>query len=675
MHRHAPTPKTTAVRLEAEDGTVALIDGRTVARSVPVWLRVSPRETFPPGRRVRVRYRSSFFDDPVRPLIRFNTVDGRSIVIAMNGPVLGRGEWVGRIPSKTVTVAINPVSRPGPFEFAIDSVEVAPRLKLLLPVAQMLGSKKRKIPATKTALENYHLWHARLARTLELDGIDRPRSDWRLTPAFFLFLRLQGAGIEDLETTLQSLKRQAYERWRLCANAQGATAEVVARYEQSARDDPRLLKIANTDLLASLVSGLADCDCVTLVAAGDTWPDYALAILAERLAAEPELAAVYGDDDSATGAGLLHSPRFKPDWSPLLERHASYVGRPVWLRVWALRQQDCAIPALVEQPDETLARFFAKLPRKTVGHIRRILCHRPSSATFSKRMSGAVQETRLPHGNDPAAWPQVTIVVPTRDKADLLRRCAHGLKQITDYPNYNAVIVDNGTTDRAAVALLDELKTTPGFIVLDRPGPFNFSALSNDGARQTRSPVLVFMNNDVSMIDPGWLKAMVRWAVQPDIGAVGAKLLYPSGAIQHAGVIVGLGGIAAHVYRNEPRDEPGYLGELLVPHEVAAVTAACIAIERSKFEAVGGFDAENLPVELNDIDFCLRVAERGFTNFWTPEAVLYHHEFGSRQVGLNPSKTYRRERQYFLKRWQHVVRDDPYFHAALSLEGSTPMLG
>jgi O-antigen biosynthesis protein len=113
----------------------------------------------------------------------------------------------------------------------------------------------------------------------------------------------------------------------------------------------------------------------------------------------------------------------------------------------------------------------------------------------------------------------------------------------------------------------------------------------------------------------------------------------------------------------------------LVPHEVAAVTAACIAIERSKFDAVGGFDAENLPVELNDIDFCLRVAERGFTNLWTPEAVLYHHEFGSRQVGLTPSKTYRRERQYFLRRWQHVVRDDPYFHPALSLEGSVPALG
>jgi GT2 family glycosyltransferase len=179
--------------------------------------------------------------------------------------------------------------------------------------------------------------------------------------------------------------------------------------------------------------------------------------------------------------------------------------------------------------------------------------------------------------------------------------------------------------------------------------------------------VLVFLNNDVAMLDRGWLKAMVRWAIKPDIGVVGAKLLFPNGLIQHAGVVLGFGGIAGHIYRRLPRDHRGYLAQLAVPHEVAAVTGACIAVERSKFEAVGGFDAENLPVDLNDVDFCLRIAEKGWTNIWTPEATLIHHQSATRGIDSNPFELYGKERAYFVQRWSHVIRDDPYFHPGFSL--------
>jgi GT2 family glycosyltransferase len=234
--------------------------------------------------------------------------------------------------------------------------------------------------------------------------------------------------------------------------------------------------------------------------------------------------------------------------------------------------------------------------------------------------------------------------------------------------------MDNGSTEPDALALLSDLRRTARFTVVDRPGPFNFSALSNEGARLTATPLLVFLNNDIEMINGNWLKPLVRWAMQPDIGVVGAKLLFPGGTIQHAGVVVGLGGIGGHMYRKQPSDARGYLGELRVPHEVTAVTAACIAIERGKFEAIGGFDAENLPVELNDLDLCLRMAERGWSNLWTPESVLYHHESASRLVGLSPSKAYRGERMYFAQRWQHIIRDDPHFHPGLSLFSIQPAL-
>jgi GT2 family glycosyltransferase len=259
------------------------------------------------------------------------------------------------------------------------------------------------------------------------------------------------------------------------------------------------------------------------------------------------------------------------------------------------------------------------------------------------------------------------VVIPTRDCAELLSECLGGLKNTTDYRRFEIVVVDNGSTKPDAVRLLQEIATEPGTKVLLRPGPFNFSALSNDGARATMARVLLFLNNDIAMLDRNWLKAMVRWAIRPDIGVVGAKLLFPNGSIQHAGVVLGFGGIAGHIYRRSPRDCPGYLAQLRAPREVTAVTGACIAVERAKFEAVGGFDAENLPVDLNDIDFCLRIAEQGWTNLWTPEATLIHHQSATRGIDPDPFKLYRKERAYFVQRWSHVIRDDPYFHPGLSL--------
>ena len=261
----------------------------------------------------------------------------------------------------------------------------------------------------------------------------------------------------------------------------------------------------------------------------------------------------------------------------------------------------------------------------------------------------------------------VGIVIPTRDRADLLAECVRGLSDRTDYPRYEIVIVDNGSTAPDALALLRDLKNDARFKVLERPGPFNFSALSNDGARATQAAVLVFLNNDIVVLESGWLKSMVRFAVMPQIGAVGAKLLFPDGLIQHAGVVLGFGGIAGHPYRGMPADHPGYCNQLTTPREISAVTAACIAVARDKFEAIGGFDAENLPVDLNDMDLCLRMSEHGWTNLWTPDAVLIHLQSASRGIDPDPFVFYRQERTYFVRRWAEKVRDDPYFHPALSL--------
>jgi GT2 family glycosyltransferase len=236
------------------------------------------------------------------------------------------------------------------------------------------------------------------------------------------------------------------------------------------------------------------------------------------------------------------------------------------------------------------------------------------------------------------------------------------------------VIVDNGSTEPGAVALLRELAVLPNVAVISSPGPFNFSELCNTGARASQASVLVFLNNDTVIFDPRWLAALVKYAVRPNVGVVGAKLLFPDNRIEHAGVVLGHGGIAGHLYHREAAGAAGYMGQLLVAREVSAVTGACIAVERSKFEAVGGFDAENLPVDLNDIDLCLKISKKGWTTVWTPESTLYHLQSASRGFQHKPTVVYRKEREFFLRQWPDAIRDDPSFHPALSLYSHEPAL-
>jgi GT2 family glycosyltransferase len=211
--------------------------------------------------------------------------------------------------------------------------------------------------------------------------------------------------------------------------------------------------------------------------------------------------------------------------------------------------------------------------------------------------------------------------------------------------------------------------------VLKRPGPFNFSALCNAGAAEARAETLVFLNNDTEVVSAHWLDRLTAWTVLPSVGAVGAKLLYPNGRLQHTGIVLGVDGHATHFERFRPPDEPGFFGNVNLPHEVSAVTGACLAVEKAKFEVVGGFDAANLPVEFSDIDLCLRLAEKGWTALFEPAAVLIHHEAASRKVWRSQEKRYAGQVAYFRSRWRHVLRDDPYFHPALSLDWHTAALG
>ena len=215
------------------------------------------------------------------------------------------------------------------------------------------------------------------------------------------------------------------------------------------------------------------------------------------------------------------------------------------------------------------------------------------------------------------------IIVPTRDNAELLARCADAVLHRTDYAQIELLIVDNESATSDSLVLLAELATDNRVRVLRRPGPFNYSALNNAAARDALGEVLLLLNNDTDVLSPGWLREMVAQALRPGVGAVGAKLLYADGRIQHAGVVLGNGGIA-HQLRLASRADPGPMGELALARTVLAVTGACLAIRRATFLEVGGLDEDNLAVAFNDIDLCLRLADHGYRTVWTPFAELLH---------------------------------------------------
>jgi GT2 family glycosyltransferase len=263
--------------------------------------------------------------------------------------------------------------------------------------------------------------------------------------------------------------------------------------------------------------------------------------------------------------------------------------------------------------------------------------------------------------DDVKGAPLVSLIVPTRDQGGLLRNLLESVDARSSYRRFEVVVVDNGSTEPATLRYLADLELR--WRVLRDPRPFNWAALNNAAARKATGEFLVFLNNDVEVVAPGWLEAMLGAAQRPEVGAVGARLLYPDRTIQHAGVIVGLGGIAGHAFKHVPWDATEPLGGPAVPRNWSAVTGACMMVRREVFGALGRFD-ERLGVAYNDVDFCLRARARGYLVVYTPWATLLHFESATRWR-IDP----RRNRALFRRCWRDVIRaGDPYYNPNLSLE-------
>ena len=280
----------------------------------------------------------------------------------------------------------------------------------------------------------------------------------------------------------------------------------------------------------------------------------------------------------------------------------------------------------------------------------------------------------------PLPIPLVSLIIPTRNGLTYLDRCVESILKKTSYPNFEIIVADNGSDDAETCAYLQKI-TKPASIhtsdgrtivvrVLSCPGAFNYSAINNNAVHEARGEFVALLNNDLEVITSDWLEELVSHAARPGIGCVGPMLYYPNNTLQHAGVVLGIAGHAGHAFKGLKRGTPGYMNHARLVKNYSAVTGACLVVRKSTYEQVGGLDAANLAISLNDVDFCLKVHAAGYLNLWTPFAELYHHESATRGYEDSPEKMARfaREREVLRQRWLTLLERDPAYNPNLSLE-------
>lgn len=360
---------------------------------------------------------------------------------------------------------------------------------------------------------------------------------------------------------------------------------------------------------------------------------------------------VYADDDLLDHVGKRTAPHFKPNWNPELFHHFDYLTGACIIRA------DVQDMSYLNGPNWPQQLVLAATRERMPVHIPHVLHHRRSRPR--PRVPAALEAVAGP-------MPPVTLIVPTRNGRDLLQTCLEGLQR-TAYTDVEIIIVDNDSDDPATLSYLSGLDPTRQR-VLRCPGPFNFSAINNQAVNQARGELLCLLNNDIEVIERDWLRTMAIQALRDDVGAVGAQLLYPDGRIQHAGVVLGIGGGAAHAHRLLHPSDEGYFQRHALPQFVSAVTAACLVVQRTKFLAVGGFDERNFAVAFNDVDLCLRLNRKGWQSLYEPRAQLIHHESVSRGFDRDAAGSRRLAGELAaLKRlWNTGEAIDPFHHPQLS---------
>jgi len=512
-----------------------------------------------------------------------------------------------------------------------------------------------------------------------------------------------------LREAIESVINQSYPNWELCiaddCSTKAYVKEVLTEYQNLYPDKIKVVfREVNGHICEASNSALslATGEYVCFLDHDDKLHPHALYYVAEEINKNPSVKIIYSDEDKIDSKGLRQDPHFKSDWNPDLLLSHNYITHLLVIKKDIVDKIGGFRKGLEGAQDYDLVlRASLHANEQEISHIPKILYHwrmwegstalSPKAKRYThlagkkaiedylkfKGISGAkVVDGKFPNTYRviypiPNPPPLVSIIIPTRDKVELLRNCVESIIKKTQYENYEIIIVNNRSTEQKTLNYLSEIqKRFSNIRVIDYNHDFNYSAINNFAVKFAKGELILLLNNDTEVLNPEWLTEMVSHAVRPEIGCVGAKLYYPDGNIQHGGVILGIGGVAGHSHKHFPSEHPGYMNRLILVQNLSAVTGACLMVKKKIYEEVGGLDEENLKIALNDVDFCLKVREAGYRNLWTPYAELIHHESKSRGYEDTPEKVkrFKKEIEFMKKKWGEKLLKDPYYNPNLTLD-------
>lgn len=525
---------------------------------------------------------------------------------------------------------------------------------------------------------------------------------FKYNPLISILIPVYNIGREFLSDCINSILCQSYENFEVCLVDDCSTnKETIETLEEFKEKDKRIkvkyrkenghISRATNDALK-----MAKGEFVALVDNDDILPKDALYEMVKVLNKDKTIDMIYSDEDKINVEGKRCDPNFKSDFAPDSLLSSNYICHFTMLRKSIMDEIGGERVGYEGAQDYDLFLRFTEKTNK-IYHIPKILYHWrmvPGSTSMvidnkgyalergkkaledaleRRNIKGKVRiDEKCPYyciDYDVIGNPKVTIIIPTKDHADITEKCLESIYEKTTYKNYEVVVMNNNSEKKETFDLFDRYKKLyKNFSIIDANFEFNYSKINNIAVKKTKSDFILLLNNDIEVITPNWLEEMIGYASQKHIGAVGAKLIYPDETVQHAGVILGMGGVAAHAFANYDRNAIVWGGRLSVPYDYGAVTAACLMIDRKKYEEVGGLE-ETLQVAFNDVDFNMKLLQKGYYNVILPQVELYHYESKSRGLD-NTTEKYKRfvsETNFMTEKWTNELKNDPFYNPNYSL--------
>lgn len=574
----------------------------------------------------------------------------------------------------------------------------------------VINKVRHALFADKVNAASYNNWiNHRLNPTLLDVQYKTHINNLKNKPLISIVVPVYNPSVTFLAAAIESVINQQYTNWELClADDVSPNPEVRQLLEAYSKKDNRIKVVFRTtnghiSECTNSALAMATGEYILFMDHDDLLTINCLFEIVKHINKHPEDRIIYSDEDKIDDSGIFSMPHFKPDWAPdnLLSRN--YMGHVIVIDKKIVDQLGGLRPGFDGSQDHDLLLRATELTNN-IGHIPKVLyhwrIHEHSVAMASEAKpyaylaaQKALEEALVRRGTpgkvehipgilggyriryEVRSYDKVSIIIPTKDQAELLRKALTSIIELTTYPDYEIILLNNNSTTPEFFALVKEFSEKYGdkFTCYEAAFPFNFSKLNNFGVSKSSGKFLLFLNNDVEVTHGDWLDQMVSFAQRKFTGAVGVKLLFPNDTIQHAGVILGLGGAAGHIFPRVHRSQTGYFNYLVSLNNYSSLTGACLMCRREVFEEVGGFD-ETLAVEYNDIDLCLKIMTKGYYNVYVPDVVLYHYESASRGHPFHSKAAFAQHEidiKKFRDKWLRYIENDPFYSPNLSMETDT----